>query len=45
MAVRRGKFERLNEGEEAEFQKAMFGHGKRRRIKVPMWLNAHVKNS
>jgi len=45
VAVRRGKFERLNEGEEAEFQKAMFGHGKRRRIKVPMWLNAHVKNS
>jgi len=38
-----GKFRELSDQEEAEFQKAMVGHGKRR-IKVPAWLGAHVKN-
>jgi Holliday junction resolvasome RuvABC endonuclease subunit len=44
VAVHRRKYTPLNEAEESEFQKAMFGHGHGRRVKVPVWLKTHAKN-
>jgi hypothetical protein len=38
-----GKFRQLNDKEEAEFQSAMFGHGKRPDSKPPLGLNVHAK--
>jgi hypothetical protein len=39
-----GKFRQLNDEEEAEFQAAIFGPGKRPDTKIPLGLNAHSKN-